>query len=357
MCLKSAIKGSVSAGICPVIVIATLAVALGIGTLPACAKAQGAGSYRTVSKSCEKCGGAVSVSAKVGDTCPHCGVRWGVEKNTYSQSSSLPSSPRRSARSRRDDGEASDLAVMRYRWNSRSGGRAPSHDLVLTDVRDDDGSVIKTFRAARDGGGDVSMDISLDATGNQQSVSYAFDTPGARNIRLEIDDVVRETRYAGLRFRSACTVAVRQDGTVTVDQTDLSVEDLTGKLWSSRSVALGSQRVNVFMPAIRQPVAVAPQAVWVDPGVGDGRNQVAVSNPKAHSVEVTFRDGDFEQVFTLAGRAQRTFYLPDGRFETFFTFLNDPTAQYQGARLNLNGTRAYIVLSMTRGNTVLRRLK
>ncbi len=35
----------------------------------------------TESKSCGACGKAVSIYSKVGDTCPHCGVRWG-EENT-----------------------------------------------------------------------------------------------------------------------------------------------------------------------------------------------------------------------------------------------------------------------------------
>lgn len=54
--------------------------------------------YTTVSKSCGSCGGTVSSSAKIGDYCPHCGVRWGYEnttkKNTTvyqkSKSSTLP---------------------------------------------------------------------------------------------------------------------------------------------------------------------------------------------------------------------------------------------------------------------------
>jgi competence protein ComGC len=36
-----------------------------------------------VSKSCGACGKKVSKSSKVGDTCPHCGVRWGYETTTY----------------------------------------------------------------------------------------------------------------------------------------------------------------------------------------------------------------------------------------------------------------------------------
>ncbi|MEW6076653.1 MAG: hypothetical protein AB1724_02445 [Thermodesulfobacteriota bacterium] len=36
-----------------------------------------------ISKSCSACGNRVSNSSKVGDTCPHCGVRWGYETTTY----------------------------------------------------------------------------------------------------------------------------------------------------------------------------------------------------------------------------------------------------------------------------------
>jgi len=38
----------------------------------------------TVSKKCGKCQKPVSSSSKVGDTCPHCGVRWGYENTTTS---------------------------------------------------------------------------------------------------------------------------------------------------------------------------------------------------------------------------------------------------------------------------------
>lgn len=37
--------------------------------------------FATVSKQCGKCGREVSASAKVGDRCPHCGVRWGRESS------------------------------------------------------------------------------------------------------------------------------------------------------------------------------------------------------------------------------------------------------------------------------------
>jgi uncharacterized Zn finger protein (UPF0148 family) len=44
--------------------------------------------YTTVSKSCGKCGKPVSSSSKIGDICPHCGVRWGYENTTTSTSPS-----------------------------------------------------------------------------------------------------------------------------------------------------------------------------------------------------------------------------------------------------------------------------
>lgn len=36
-----------------------------------------------VSKQCSACGNKVSNASKVGDRCPHCGVRWGYETTTY----------------------------------------------------------------------------------------------------------------------------------------------------------------------------------------------------------------------------------------------------------------------------------
>ena len=36
-------------------------------------------SYTTQSKSCGSCGKQVSIHSKIGDYCPHCGVRWGYE--------------------------------------------------------------------------------------------------------------------------------------------------------------------------------------------------------------------------------------------------------------------------------------
>ncbi|MFV9552531.1 hypothetical protein [Algibacter sp. PT7-4] len=44
----------------------------------------------TESKSCGACGKAVSIYSKVGDTCPHCGVRWGDE-NTRTTTVTKPS--------------------------------------------------------------------------------------------------------------------------------------------------------------------------------------------------------------------------------------------------------------------------
>jgi competence protein ComGC len=43
----------------------------------------GGSSTTLISKSCGACGQQVSNSSAVGDTCPHCGVRWGYETTTY----------------------------------------------------------------------------------------------------------------------------------------------------------------------------------------------------------------------------------------------------------------------------------
>jgi hypothetical protein len=46
-----------------------------------------------VTKTCSQCGGAVAVTSKVGDYCPHCGVRWGYEKTTSHRQRSNSSTP------------------------------------------------------------------------------------------------------------------------------------------------------------------------------------------------------------------------------------------------------------------------
>ena len=43
-------------------------------------------SITTISKRCGACGEGVANTSKVGDICPHCGVRWGYETKTTSYS-------------------------------------------------------------------------------------------------------------------------------------------------------------------------------------------------------------------------------------------------------------------------------
>lgn len=72
---------------------------LAAGTLSVAAPrpASAQSSSRVTGKSCGGCGKPVSLSARVGDRCPHCGGRWGVERTNYTYSAS-PASPRGSRR-------------------------------------------------------------------------------------------------------------------------------------------------------------------------------------------------------------------------------------------------------------------
>jgi len=58
-------------------------------------------SSKVVSAQCGKCHKPVSTSAKVGDYCPHCGVRWGFE-NTTSTSIIIPSTSGRTTENQAD---------------------------------------------------------------------------------------------------------------------------------------------------------------------------------------------------------------------------------------------------------------
>ena len=54
--------------------------------------------YSTVSKKCGSCQGSVSFSSKIGDYCPHCGVRWGYENTTKRETQSSSTVPYNNSR-------------------------------------------------------------------------------------------------------------------------------------------------------------------------------------------------------------------------------------------------------------------
>jgi DNA-directed RNA polymerase subunit RPC12/RpoP len=61
-----------------VVVIVTLGCFAPILVVPARAQTY----TQTVTKRCGRCGNEVSATARVGDVCPHCGVRWGYENSS-----------------------------------------------------------------------------------------------------------------------------------------------------------------------------------------------------------------------------------------------------------------------------------
>ena len=74
----------------------------------------------SVSKSCGKCGKSVSASSKVGDRCPHCGVRWGYE-NTSSSSTIIQS-------------KSTDLDFGRENTNSNPAKNTTSEEYKFKEI-------------------------------------------------------------------------------------------------------------------------------------------------------------------------------------------------------------------------------
>ena len=65
-----------------------------------------------VSKSCGRCGGSVSLSAQVGDKCPHCGVSWGRANSSTTNLDVPTHSPQTESPTPKPQYEASPLVVI-----------------------------------------------------------------------------------------------------------------------------------------------------------------------------------------------------------------------------------------------------
>lgn len=123
----------------------------------------------------------------------------------------------------------------RYKWKSHlpSSYTAPEYhtDAVVTEV------IVKGTRYLAANSGRI-MRIGDD---------IELDTPYSR-VKIRIDPVVRETNYAGLCFKTPCTLNIGKDSTLLAAEEGIVAKDTRGTYWISRPATLNGKEVKVFFP-------------------------------------------------------------------------------------------------------------
>lgn len=80
-----------------------------------------------------------------------------------------------------------------------------------------------------------------------EGVTAVFpDAPNSIAVSIRVNPGVGYTDYAGLRFKTPATAAIRGDGTVEVDIEGLEAADKAGQLWISRGVTIEGREAFVM---------------------------------------------------------------------------------------------------------------
>jgi hypothetical protein len=90
----------------------------------------------------------------------------------------------------------------------------------------------------------------------------------------------------------------------------------------------------------------------------NGANPVRVQNPNDFAIEVGVRSGARGKNFRVAAYGIQTIYVPDGKYDIYFVYSNQPDALYQGDSFTLNRTGVEIkVVKAINGNYDIHRVK
>lgn len=90
----------------------------------------------------------------------------------------------------------------------------------------------------------------------------------------------------------------------------------------------------------------------------EGGNLVRVVNPNAFAVKVGLRSPDGGKDFSVAPDDSATVSVPDGRYDVYFRYENDPESLYQGDAFSLAGSGVQIELvKVVNGNYTIRKVK
>jgi hypothetical protein len=104
--------------------------------------------------------------------------------------------------------------------------------------------------------------------------------------------------------------------------------------------------------------ATAPAGWPAAEPLGGGSNEVRVRNPNPFSVRVGVRRGGEGVDFSVPAQGVSSAYVPDGSYDVYFNYSNQPGAVFQGDSFSLaaNGIEIQIVES-TAGNYGIRRVR
>lgn len=89
-----------------------------------------------------------------------------------------------------------------------------------------------------------------------------------------------------------------------------------------------------------------------------GSREVRVRNPNEFAVEAGIRSGDGGADLWVGSNSLASLYVPDGEYDAYFVYSNDPTGLYKGDRFTLagNGVEIRIVKSL-QGNYGIQRVR
>lgn len=127
-----------------------------------------------------------------------------------------------------------------YKFKSSYGYIAsPTRNIVVEEEK-------KGFLEMKPKGKDASMTMVGDSS--LTGVRYIPDALGAKNISIVVNEKVKYTTLAGLRFRSNCMINVWQDGTIEVDKIGVfaTAEKNETQTYVSKEIKIGD-RVYIVM--------------------------------------------------------------------------------------------------------------
>jgi len=89
-----------------------------------------------------------------------------------------------------------------------------------------------------------------------------------------------------------------------------------------------------------------------------GTREVRIRNPNGFAVLAGIRSGDRGANLTIPANAQRSAYVPDGRYDIFFVYSNKSDALFQGDSFTLKGSGVEIkIVKVVGGNYGIRQVK